>query len=483
MPDAKKVLWCPQPKQQEMMSRGEFEALYGGAAGGGKSDFLIVEALRQVHIPFYRAIIFRREYPQLADLIDKSLRYYPAAFPRAQYNESKHVWTFPSGAKIYFAAMQHEKDRYKYQGRNFDFIGFDELTHFTEKQYMYLFSRARPSGPGTEVYIRSTANPGGIGHGWVKARFITVAPPGTTVIEEVNVKDPQGKEMRMSRSRIFIPSSVFDNQALLSNDPGYLASLASMPEAERNALLYGDWDSFEGQVFKEWKNDPENYQTRQWTHVIEPFKIPDGWEIVRGYDFGYAKPFSVGWYAIDYSGTLYRIREFYGWQNGSPNVGAKMDPGEQARMIREIEESDENLKGRRITGVADPSIFDRSRGKSVADIMAEWGVYWSGGDNHRISGKMQYHYRLAFDADGIPKFYVFNTCKNFIRTIPNLIYDERNVEDIDTTQEDHIYDECRYVMMDHPIPMRKNFKREVPLEDPLDLFAEERKKAYKVIRI
>ncbi len=217
--------------------------------------------------------------------------------------------------------------------------------------------------------------------------------------------------------------------------------------------------------------------------MIEPFKIPSGWEIVRGYDFGYAKPFSVGWYAIDYTGTIYRIREYYGCVEGSPNVGTQMEPTEQAQMIRQIEETDVNLKGRKITGIADPSIFDRSRGKSVADMMAENGVYWSGGDNHRIAGKMQYHYRLAFDENGIPKFYVFNTCKNFIRTIPDLVYDEKNVEDIDTTQEDHIYDECRYVFMQHPIPMRRSVKKEIPLEDPLDLFAEERKKAHRIIRI
>jgi hypothetical protein len=483
LPDPRKVLWCPQPKQQEMMSRPEYEALYGGAAGGGKSDYLVAEALRQGNNRFYRGIIFRREYPQLVDLIDRSRELYKAAYPRARYNESGHVWKFPSGAKIYFAAMQYEQDRLKYQGRHFDFIGFDELTHFTEKQYTYLFSRARPSGPGTEVYVRATANPGGIGHGWVKSRFVSITTPGTRVVTDVVIHDPKGKEIKLSKDRIFIPSSVFDNPALLENDPGYLASLAIMPEAERNALLYGDWDSFEGQVFTEWKNDPENYETRQWTHVIEPFKIPSGWEIVRGYDFGYAKPFSVGWYAIDYTGTIYRIREYYGCVEGSPNIGTQMEPTEQAQMIRQIEETDVNLKGRKITGIADPSIFDRSRGKSVADMMAKNGVYWSGGDNHRIAGKMQYHYRLAFDENGIPKFYVFNTCKNFIRTIPNLVYDEKNVEDIDTTQEDHIYDECRYVFMQHPIPMRRSVKKEIPLEDPLDLFAEERKKAHRIIRI
>ena len=160
-----------------------------------------------------------------------------------------------------------------------------------------------------------------------------------------------------------------------------------------------------------------------------------------------------------------------------------MDPAEQARMIREVEETDPNLKGRKIAGIADPSIFDVSRGDSIADIMARNGVYWSPGDNHRIAGKMQYHYRLEFNADGHPLFYVFNTCKGFIRTIPQLVYDAKNVEDIDTIQEDHIYDECRYFLMQYQIAKRANVKKKPPLDDPLDLYKAEREKAYKIIRI
>ncbi|MCB7317533.1 phage terminase large subunit [Lacrimispora sp. 210928-DFI.3.58] len=466
-----------------MMSRTEFEALYGGAAGGGKSDYLLVEALRQVGIPHYRAIIFRKTYPELADLISRSHELYGAAYPKARYNESRHEWKFPSGAIIYFGSMQHKKDKLRYQGRHFDFVGFDELTHFAQEEYEYLFSRTRSSGPGLRTYIRATANPGGPGHAWVKARFISIAEPGTTIEQEVEIKGPDGKSIRMKRSRIFIQSSVFDNQALMENNPEYIANLAMMPEAERKALLYGDWDSFSGQVFTEWRNDPAEYQTQQWTHVIEPFRIPEGWIIGRSYDFGYAKPFSVGWYAVDYNGCVYRIRELYGCKEGEANKGIEVDPAGQARMIREIESTDENLKGRRIAGVADPSIFDVSRGDSIADIMAREGVYWSPGDNHRIAGKMQYHYRMAFNAEGRPMFYVFNTCKAFIRTIPPLVYDEKNVEDIDTTQEDHVYDECRYYLMQHQIARRENMKKPVPLNDPLDLYKKERQGTYQFIRI
>ena len=141
--------------------------------------------------------------------------------------------------------------------------------------------------------MRATTNPGGIGHGWVKARFITPAPPGTPIVEEYTVRRPDGTEQKLQRARVFIPSSIFDNPALLQNDPGYLASLAAMPEAEKQALLYGSWDSFSGQVFTEWRNDPAHYQDQRWTHVIAPFAIPKHWQIYRGFDFGFSKPFSV----------------------------------------------------------------------------------------------------------------------------------------------------------------------------------------------
>ena len=470
MSAGQRVIWQPQPKQRLFQQRPEYEALYGGAAGGGKSDALLAEALRQVHIPHYRAILFRKTYPQLSELIDRSRDLYKAAFPRARYNGSQHFWEFPSGAKIYFGAMQHTKDRINYQGKRYDFVGFDELTHFTWDEYSYLFSRNRPSGAGTRVYIRATCNPGGVGHGWVKDRFITAAPPMTPIEDKYTVVSPDGQAVEMTRRRIFVPSTVFDNQILLRNDPGYLASLAMMPEAEKQALLYGSWDSFDGQVFREWRNDPAHYADRVWTHVIDPFPIPKHWRIWRGFDFGYAKPFSVGWYAADTNGKLYRIAEYYGC-TGTPNEGVKIDPTQIAREIKRIEAEDPNLMGRTITGVADPSIFDESRGESVARMMEKPPnmVYWHGGDNTRISGKMQYHYRLAFDEGGDPMLQVFSTCKHFIRTLPSLVYDQARVEDIDTTQEDHIYDECRYVLMDNPISPRPHTAPVPRGDDPLDL--------------
>lgn len=461
------IVWSPQPKQRMFLERPEDEALYGGSAGGGKSESLVIEGLRQVHIPYYKGLILRKTFPQLSELIDKSLNYYPKIIKGARYNGSEHTWRFPSGAKITFGSMQHSQDKTNYQGKAYDYIGFDELTHFSYDEYIYLKSRNRPNGAGTRCYVRATANPGGIGHGWVKDRFITAAKPMTTIWEDVLVKYPDGHTESKKQSRIFVPSSVFDNQILLNNDPEYLTRLASMPEAERNALLYGDWDTYSGQFFNEWKNDPSHYENRQWTHVIEPFEIPDGWTIYRSFDWGYHHPFSVGWWAIDYDGVAYRILEYYGCKQ-TPNTGVELIPDEVFKEVHRIECEHRWLRGKRIIGVADPAIWNAQTGESIADTAEKHGVYFDKGDNERITGWMQCHYRLAFDSNGYPMMYVFSNCKSFIRTVPTLIYDETHVEDLDTDGEDHIADEWRYFCMSRPIKPRANVDPDKYNESPLN---------------
>lgn len=471
--------WQPQPRQRAFMARREYEALYGGAAGGGKSDALVIEALRQVHIPNYKALILRKTFPETRELIDKSLQYYKQAFPTAKYNGSAHLWTFPSGAKIYFGSLNHTQDRLKYSGLQFDFIAFDELTMFTWDEYSFMFSRNRPSGPGTRVYIRSTANPGGVGHGWVKERFITAAPPMTPIPEVVKWKDPDGVEHERTQHRIFVPARLFDNQALMTNDPNYVTRLASMPTALREALLDGSWDSFSGQVFTEFRNDPAHYQDRKYTHVIDPFRIPDDWAIWCGLDWGYSRPFSVGWFAVDRNRRMYHIRELYGCRvspNGlpQPNTGVMWEPTEVAKKIRAIEEDDPNLRGRTILRVGDPAIWGSDGTESIGALFERQRVYFERGDNARIDGKMQVHHRLSFDEDGVPMLYVFKGCKHFIRTFPNLVYDETDVEDVDTDGEDHAYDMLRYVCMRNPIAPRQYKREKIPEYDPLDLWKDKR---------
>ena len=476
---SKRIVWQPQPKQAAFMSRTEDEVFFGGAAGGGKSDAIVIEALRQVHVPNYKGLILRKTYKNLTELIEKSQLYYPQAYPKARYNGTMHEWRFPSGAKILFGNVRDTTYKVDYQGKQFDYIGFDELTHFTWEQYSYICGRNRPSGPGTICYVRSTGNPGGIGHGWVKDRFVMPAKPLTPFSNELEVEMPDGSKRKLKKSACFVPSTVFDNKILLENDPNYLAALASLPEAEKRAMLYGDWNSFSGQVFREFRDRPEHYLDQQWTHVIEPFPIPKHWQIVRSFDWGYHHPFSVGWWAVDEVGRMIRIRELYGCVPGSPNTGMEWPDQKVAREILRIEREDPNIAGHKIIGVADPAIgLDKDTGYGAAANMAAEGVYFTKAMNSRIKGKMQFHYRLAFNDIGRPMLQVFRTCVNFIRQIPALVYSEVDVEDIDTTQEDHIYDESRYAICTHMIsaPVKPvEEQRYTQPDDPLNMIADKDK--------
>ena len=241
--------------------------------------------------------------------------------------------------------------------------------------------------------------------------------------------------------------------------PDYIYELERKPKALRDALLYGHWDAFEGQVFTEFTNDPKHYKDRVQTHVIEPFEIPLSWKRFMSFDHGYSRPFSCAWWAMDPDGRLYRYKEWYG-SDGVPNHGLFLSPKQIAAGILEHEqpEARDNLL---IQRVADPAIFDRSRGDSVADIMRRLdvngdrrGVIFQRGDNNRLAGKMQVHERLRFDEEGKPNLYVFSTCKDFIRTFPALPYDQHKPEDVDSNAEDHAYDDCRYMCMMAPLPIR-----------------------------
>ena len=287
-----------------------------------------------------------------------------------------------------------------------------------------------------------------------------------TLWEPVEWKDNKGQKHVKQQARVYVPASVYDNPTLVENDPNYIVRLASMPEADREALLYGNWDSFSGQVFTEWKNDSTHYEDRKNTHVIRAFEVPKTWNIWCGLDWGYSRPFAVGWFAVDHERRLYHIRELYGC-TGTPNVGVKWEPSQVAREIKRIEAEDPNLKDRKILRVGDPAIWGSDGTESIGALFERERVYFERGDHARIDGKMQMHHRFAFDEDGRPMLYVFDTCRNFIRTVPNLVYDDTNVEDIDTDGEDHIYDMARYVAMKNPIAPRINKAAEIKPYDPL----------------
>lgn len=378
------------------------------------------------------------------------------------YNESKKELRFPNGSMILFGYCNTDADTDRYQGTEVDILFIDEATQLSEEQIKDLNACVRGvNGFPKRTYY--TCNPGGKGHGYIKRLFI----------------DRQFLESEYPEDYAFIQSLVYDNKVLMESDPEYVRALEALPEARRKAWLEGDWNSFIGQVFGEWRDDPEHYEDRQWTHVVKPFDIPRDWRILRGYDHGYSKPFSVGWYAVDHDGVIYRIREYYGCTREA-NTGLQMTVQEIAENIREIERTDPNLCGRKIMGIADPAIWGSTTGESIEDMFNKAGVYNNKGDHTRIAGLMQFHYRLAFDERGFPMFYCFNTCRHFIRTIPLLIYDDKNVEDIDTDLEDHIYDEARYVFMEHPLNPRKNVKRftekdPLPPDDPLNMIKKRRR--------
>lgn len=449
--------------QKKFLDAKADEVLFGGAAGGGKSYGQLADALvYALKYPKSRQLILRRTFPELEhSIIFTSLQFYPKDV--AKYSGTKHLWEFMNGSVIEFGYCAAEKDVLRYQGAEYDVVRFDELTHFTEEQYTYLLSRIR----GVNAYpkqMKSSTNPGGVGHGWVKRRFIDGQKPGEEFADGAT-----------GATRIFIPSFVQDNVFLMQADKGYQKRLEQLPEAERKALLYGQWDIFDGQVFTEWQNNPQGYKTRRYSHVIEPFAVPKEWRRFRTFDFGYAKPFAVCWFAVDGDGRAYLYRELYGC-TGTPDTGVRWTAQRIAKEIREIEERED--AGQKITGYADPAIWNATGATegSIAEMMEREGVFFEKGKNDRLAGKMQVHYRLAFDEGGIPMLYIFDHCRNMIRTLPGLRYDPVNPEDVDTRQEDHLYDALKYFLMSDPIPPKMSEIKEIGNYNPL---AEEKIQGYK----
>ena len=428
----------PSEKQRQFLRDTHRYIAFGGARGGGKSWVVRYKACNlALARPGIRILILRRTFQELNNnhIVPLGQMLAPLGI---KYHRQDHVFRFPNGSVIRMGYCDNDGHTAQYQGAEYDVMFFDEATNFREEW----IERILPSLRGVNDHPKRayfTCNPGGPGHGYIKRLFI----------------DRAYREGEDPNDYSFIQARVSDNPALMKAQPDYAESLRKLSPKLRRAWMDGEWDILEGQVFEEFANDPEHYADRRFSHVIDPFEPDRAMSLIRGFDWGYNKPYSCGWYAVDGDGVLYRVLELYGCRENEPDTGTRQTPDEVFREIRRIENEHPYLRGRRIRGVADPAIWNAEYGESIAETAGRHGVYFDRGDHRRIPGWMQCHERLRFDEEGRSRFYVFGTCRGFIRTIPLLEYDPRLPEDVDTRGEDHIADEWRYVCMSRPIAIEK----------------------------
>jgi hypothetical protein len=418
---------------------------YGGARGGGKTDGVLgkyaLKAKRYGN--HFNAVFFRRELPMLDDAIERSAEIYgPLA---AKWSEQKKTWRFPWGGRLRFRPLERVEDAEKYQGQNLTDACVEEAGQYPDSRPIDRLNGVLRSAHRVPTQLLLTGNPGGPGQSWIKQRYIDPAPLGMKVLIR---SLPNGREHRY----VFIPSRVENNRILLANDPDYINRLYLVGSKELvNAWLEGDWDAIEGAFFGE-------FSTAR--HVVQPLKLPSHWTRFRAMDWGSARPFSVGWYAVSDGelkqfprGALIKFREWYGIKTDDkgdfvPNVGLKLSAEEVGAGIRDREPDDEKIS----YGVLDPSAFAENGGPSIASRL---GVSFREADNKRVAqagamgGWDQVRSRLKGE-EGRPMLYFFSTCTHTIRTLPALQHDSVRAEDVDSDGEDHAPDETRYACMSRP---------------------------------
>ena len=448
---AVQTIWQPQPgPQTALVSCPVFEVFFGGARGGGKTEASIGDWLQ--HSGEYGehaiGIFVRRKFKQLAEVIARTKQIFSKI--GAKYNEQKAEWRMANGARLKFVYLERDSDAEEYQGHNYTRIYVEEVTNFPSSAPIDKLRATLRSTAGVPCGMRLTGNPGGPGHNWVKARYIDPDPRGYKIItESTEIEFADGARKTVSLDRIFIPSRLKDNHLLLENDPTYVLRLRqSGSEALVRAWLEGDWTIIDGAFFSEWDESLHVLDTALWLP-----RIPANALRFRSFDWGSARPFSVGWWAVSDGtwglprGAMVRYAEWYG--ASGPNKGLKMTADLVASGIVERERDDKTLGKIVRYGVADPAIFIRNGGPSIAESMMAKGCAWKPGDNKRRPGWEALRQRLV-GADGRPMLYVFDCCDDTIRTLPTLQHDEIDSEDLDTEGEDHIADEIRYACMSRP---------------------------------
>lgn len=459
------AIWSPQKGPQKALIDCPLpEIFYGGARGGGKTDGVLGKyAIKmEMYGKYFNGVFFRQEVPMLDDAIERSKDIFEQL--GCKWQDQKRTWRHPTGCRLRFRPLESIKDADKYQGQNVTDACVEEAGIYPDPGPIDRLNGVLRSASGIPTQLLLTGNPGGAGQGWIKERYIDPNPNGMQLL----TRDlPNGFKHRY----VFIPSQLKNNRILMANDPNYVNRLYLVgSKALVEAWLNGDWNAVEGAYFDCW--DPRM--------VIRPVSLPDHWLRFRSFDWGSAKPFSVGWWALaseDFihpdgfvipKGAMVRYREWYGAK--SANVGLKMTAEQVSDGI--LERENERID----YSVADPSIFSEDGGPSIAERMLP--IAWVRADNKRVAhrggqlgGWDQMRSRMIGE-NGKPMIYCFNTCKASIRTIPTQQHSDIKPEDLDTNGEDHAADEWRYACMSRP------YTRKLPQQEPdEDLDAWGRKRA------
>ena len=428
----------PSERQREFFLSRARHTAYGGARGGGKSWAMrrkfILLALRYHGL---NLLLLRRTLPELREnhLIPMQRELYGFAV----YNSAERVFRFPNGSRIKLGYCDTMQDVYQYQGQEYAVIGLEEATHFTEEQMRFLTTCNRTTRKDFSPRMYYTCNPGNVGHAWVKRLFID-----RLYAENENPDD-----------YLFIPARIYDHKVLLDADPNYIRQLEALPEELRRAHLDGDWDVHAGQYFREFSRD---------RHVIEPFEIPSWWRRFRSMDWGYNDPCCVLWHAVDGENRVYTYRELYVRETRA---------GEVASMVLELS------RGESISyTVASPDMWQKRgavlsgaggfEGETLAELFTSSGLSLTPADNSRVPGWNRVRDFLAVAPDGRPNWLCFSDCRNLIRQLPALQFDQHNREDA-ADGDDHAPEALRYALMSRPHAGKQPIIRKAKAYDPLSL--------------
>lgn len=438
------IIISPNEKQRLFFESTARYTAYGGARGGGKSWAMRMKmVLLAVNYEGINILLLRRTLGELRENHILPLQKLLSGI--AEYRESQKEFRFTNGSRIKLGYCDGESDVLQYQGQSYEVIGMEEATHFTYFQFQCLTECNRASGSMKEPFsprMFLTANPGGVGHDWFKRLFV----------------DRQYRGNEKAENYAFIRSLVFDNAYIMENNPEYVETLMALPEKRRAAMLYGDWNSFEGAFFPEFCEE---------VHLCAPFDIPQSWQRFRALDYGLDMTACL-WFAVSSTGRVYVYRELY-------ESGLLLS--EAAARIKDATPRQESIR----YTVASPDLWNRRQesGKSGAEIMTAAGLTGlKKAQNERINGWRIVREYLKDGEDGKSALCIFRGCDNLIRCLPLLRFDNNVREDAADTPHEitHAPEALRYGLMSRtprsegtkkdPLPYSRSFEGRRPEREP-----------------